>query len=383
MNRTVSLKLIPSPEQAIKLMDMSIVFAQACNAIVPFAKEHRCWNRVALHHLAYYSIRSSFPAMGSQMTCQAIHRVADAYRTLKSNGGIVKDKPVPEIHFGCASVNYDHRTYRIRENGISLFTKEGREVVSFVCGSHQKNLMASGEPKEGKLICRKKQWFFNLVLEFPDIDPIIEGGVMGVDVGENNIAATSSGKVFGGGKLRFDRDRFLAHRRRLQSNGSRAAKRKLRTISGRESRHVKHVNHEVSKAIIEEAKRFNIREIRMENLTHIRDHIKAGKRMRGRLHRWSFKQLQDFVDYKAKSSGISVVYVNPAYTSKTCSVCGEIGKRDKHCFSCSCGNRRHADVNASVNIASFADPIGSTRAAINQPLFAHPKVRGVAINSRL
>jgi len=162
----------------------------------------------------------------------------------------------------------------------------------------------------------------------------------------------------------------VAQRRRLQSNGSRASKRKLRAISGRESRRVEHVNHEVSKAIVNEARLHNMKEIRLEDLTHIRDRIKAGKRMRSRLHRWAFRQLQEFISYKAEDAGISVVYVNPAYTSQTCSKCGMIGKRVKHGFSCLCGNRRHSDVNAAVNIASFAEPIGTARAEVNRPYFA-------------
>ena len=384
MKRTISLKLMPSHAQAARLTALSDAFSQSCAVIVPFVQEHRCWNRVALHHLAYYSIRDRFPSLGSQMVCIAIKRVADAYKALKANEGIPMDKTVPALSFGRASVHFDHRTYTLRENSVSLFTLDGREAVPFVCGRHQSNLLACGKPKEAELLCRKGQWFFNLVLDIPDVAPVTEGGVMGVDVGENNLAATSSGKVFGGGKLRFDRDRYLAHRRRLQSNGSRAAKRKLRAISGRERRHVEHVNHEVSRAIIVEAQRLqHMREIRMEDLTHIRDRIKAGKRVRARLHRWAFRQLQVFVSYKAEAMGISVVYVNPAYTSQTCSVCGAIGKRERHRFSCSCGNRRHADVNASVNIAGFAEPIGPARAAVNQPVFAHRGLRGAVESSGL
>ncbi len=372
MKRTVSLKLLPSPVQAEQFATLAEAFARACNATVPFVQEHRCWNRVALHHLAYYSLRERFPELGSQMVCNAIHRVASAYKTLKANGGIAKEKPVPSLSFTRAAVHFDHRTYALRKNDtVSLFTLGGRAIVAFVCGKHQRNLLASGKAKEAELILRKRQWYLNLVLDLADVPPATEGGVLGVDVGENNLAATSSGKVFGGGKLRFARDRYLAHRRRLQSNGSRAAKRKLRAISGRERRHVKHVNHEVSKAIVQQAHTLHMREIRMEDLTHIRDHIRAGKRVRARLHRWAFRQLQEFIAYKAEALGISVAYVNPAYTSQTCSACGAIGKREKHRFSCSCGNRRHADVNASVNIAGFAEPIGSARAAVNQPVFAH------------
>lgn len=371
MKRTVSLKLLPTPEQSAKLAELSVAFAHACSAIVPLVVAHRCWNRVALHHLSYYALRAQFPAMGSQMACNAIHRVASAYKTLKANQGIAKDRPVPAIAFDRAAVHFDHRTYALRDGTVSLFTLSGREIVRFVCGKHQANLMTSGKPKGAELIGWKGRWFFHLVLELPEVAPVTYGGVLGVDVGENNLAATSRGKVFGGGKLRFERDRYLAHRRRLQSNGSRAAKRKLRALSGRERRHVEHVNHEVSKAITQEAQRLHMRAIRMEDLTHIRDRIKAGKRVRARLHRWAFRQLQDFVAYKAAALGISVGFVDPAYTSQTCAVCGALGKRDQHRFSCSCGNRRHADVNAAANIAGFAEPIGTARAVVNQSVFAH------------
>jgi IS605 OrfB family transposase len=62
----------------------------------------------------------------------------------------------------------------------------------------------------------------------------------------------------------------------------------------------------------------------MEDLTNICANIKAGKRVRTRMHRWAFRQLQDFVSYKAQGAGLSVAFVDPAYTSQTCSVCGEL-----------------------------------------------------------
>jgi IS605 OrfB family transposase len=378
-HRTISLKLLATAEQSAALSALTIEFSGACNSIVPMAMEQRCWNRVALHHLAYYLVRERFPALGSQMVCQAVHRVADAYRTLKANKKFDKDKPVPVITFHPTSVNFDKRTYSIKGNALSLFTLGGREHIPFVGGKHQFNLFANGQPKEARLVIKKGVWYFNLVLNLPDITPVT-GGTFGVDVGENNLAATSTGKVFGGGQLRHNRDKYLAHRRRLQANGSRAAKRKLRAISGREQRHVRHVNHETSKAIVTEAIRVGAGEIRMEDLTYIRARIKAGKRMKTRLHRWAFAQLQDFVAYKAQGAGLAVVYVDPAYTSQTCSVCGAIGKRVKHHFSCLCGNQRHSDVNASVNIADFANPIGLVRGAVNRPEFTH-RVRPDTVES--
>lgn len=144
---------------------------------------------------------------------------------------------------------------------------------------------------------------------------------MGVDVGENNLAAISSGKIFGGKIVRDRRDKFLARRRRLQSNGTQSAKQALCKASGKECRYVKHVNHEISKAIILEAKKREVSCIALEDLTNIRKNIKGNKRIRSRLHRWPFRQLQEMILYKAENVGIEVCYVEPAYTSQTCSNC--------------------------------------------------------------
>lgn len=339
--------------------------------MVPFVQEHRCWNRVALHHLVYYQVREKYPALGSQMVCQAIHRVADAYKALRANGGIPNDQPVPAITFTPSSVNFDRRTYSISGEYFTLFTPTGRAKVEFACGPHQKALLLSGIPKEGRLTTYKGIWYLNLVFDLPDPVPLQGDRAMGLDVGENNLVATSTGKVFGGGKLRHDRDRYLASRRRLQSNGSRASKRKLKAISGKERRHVRHVNHVTSKAIVAQALQAGATILRMEDLTHIRAHIKAGLRVRTRLHRWAFRQLQDFVQYKAEAVGLRVEFVEPAYTSQTCNVCGAIGKRVKHRFACSCGNLAHSDLNASRNIAKFAGLSNPARGVVSRPEFAH------------
>src|SRR5262249_33054318 len=160
-------------------------------------------------------------------------------------------------------------------------------------------------------------------------------------VGENNLAATSTGRIWGGGELRFERDQHLALRRRTQRNGSESARQLLRKVSGRERRHMRHVNHVASRQIVIEATSLGARAIAMEDLTRIRERIKAGTRVRARLHRWAFRQLQEFVAYKAAEFGIVTVFVNPAYSSKTCYQCGQIGLRVKHCFSCDCGRRAH------------------------------------------
>jgi len=233
-------------------------------------------------------------------------------------------------------------------------------------GPHQETYFSKGIPKEGELICRKGKWYFNLVLDFPDQAPKENTAILGVDLGENNIAAISSGKLFSGGKICYERDKFLAKRRVLQSNGSQSAKQLLKKISGKEGRRMKHVNHKISKWIIQEAIRLDAGILVLEDLKNIRQRIKAGKRLRMRLHRWSFAQLQTFIQYKAEAAGLNVSYVNPAYSSQECSSCGSLGVRKRHRFTCSCGNQQHSDLLASRNLCRFALLLSSSTCAVNR-----------------
>ena len=365
MLKTISLKLRTTPEQSVALSELRTAYSAACNSLVPIVVANRCWNRVALHNLAYADLRGN-TSLGSQMCCNAIFSVCKAYKSQKALRKIKKDS-VPEISFGKTSIHYDKRTYSFNVNLLSLNTLAGRIKVEWVNGKHQSYLLANGSPKEAELIFKNGNWFFNLVLEFPEVEPVKSETVLGVDVGENNLAATSTGKLFGGGELRHRRDKHLSFRSRLQSNGSQSARQALRQASGKEQRRVKHTNHEVSKAIVEEAKFLEVGKIILEDLTHIRDNIKGGKRIKTRLHRWAFRQLQTFVEYKAQAVGIAVEYVNPAYTSRTCSFCGSLGKRSKHLFTCECGFRAHADVNASRNLSRIGRSIELPRAEVDQP----------------
>ena len=331
------------PEQGQALLDLQEKFSSACNKVAEIGVREKKHNRIQLHHLTYYALRKDFPALGAQMCCNAIAKTAQALKALK--------RPMQVLFRKQGSVHFDKKTYSLKNGVLSLFTLNGRIRLQLTISPFHQKILEQGKPKEAELVRKGKRWFFNLVLDLPDPTPKPPGGVMGVDLGENVLAATSTGKLFGGGILRADRDQFLGHRQRLQSNGSQSAKQQLRYISGREKRNVRYVNHCVAKAIVQEAQRNDCSTIVMENLKNIRDRIKAGTKVRSRLHRWSFDQLRGFVEYKSEAYGIQMLYVSPAYTSKTCSCCHALGNRQKHRFSCSnCGSLQHSDLNASRNI---------------------------------
>ena len=361
----VKVKLSMTAKTDAILMKTHGLFRDACNCLVPFVcdnPEKENWNRYNLHHAAYYEVRAMVPELNAQYVCNAIRRVSAAYKAKFAKHPRKKNEPIQKIVFEKLSIHLDARTltYNKELTGASITTCEGRQNVDFVLADYQKKMLASGKIKESELVrCHNKHedfWSLNIVIEIPTnlaaVDKTItDKDVLGSDIGENVIAAVSSGKIWKAGKFKDDRDRYMALRARLQSNGSESAKQHLRKASGRESRHVTHVNHIVSKGIVEEAKKQGAKAIVLENLTDIRERIKAQLRVRARLHRWPFRELQEMIEYKALRAGICVIYVDPRYTSQTCCACQQIGKRQKHRFVCPhCGIRAHSDLNASRNL---------------------------------
>ena len=119
-------------------------------------------------------------------------------------------------------------------------------------------------------------------------------------------------------------------------------------------------NHRISRYIINLALKYNVKTIQMEDLTGFSE-----QQSESLLKNWSYYDLQNKITYKAQENGIEVIKVNPKYTSKRCSVCGNIHIDNRHCkenqadFTCKiCGHKENADINASKNIAiPFIDKI--------------------------
>ena len=133
MNQLLRITLNTTPEQFERLCVLQDEFARVCNALAPMVRDTCCWNRVALHHMAYKTLREQFPAMGSQMVCNAIYSVCRSSRlvyqhpTSPFNVARWGGKPLPLIRFDAACpVYFDRHTLSVKAGRLSMYTLDGR-----------------------------------------------------------------------------------------------------------------------------------------------------------------------------------------------------------------------------------------------------------------
>lgn len=133
MNQMLRIPLNASPAQLDSLRALQVAFGQVCNALAPLVQASRCWNRVTLHHLAYKKLRENFPAMGSQMVCNAIYSVSRTSRLVYQhpdspfNLGRLGEKALPLLRFtDTCPVYFDRHTLSVRDGHLSMYTLDGR-----------------------------------------------------------------------------------------------------------------------------------------------------------------------------------------------------------------------------------------------------------------
>ena len=220
--------------------------------------------------------------------------------------------------------------------------------------------------KESSLMFDKNNnLILNLTFDIPDKEAheIVPGRTLGVDLGIATPAYvclsdnTYIRSGFGSANDFFRiRQQMKSRRRSLYKSlslvkGGQGRKKKLQAINSlrdKERNFAKTYNHQLSHKIVKFAKDNKCEFINLEYLTKdgFEDAI---------LSSWSYYELQNMIEYKAEREGIKVRYVDPAYTSQTCSKCGHVDKENRPTqakFKCvNCGLELNADHNASINIA--------------------------------
>jgi IS605 OrfB family transposase len=182
--------------------------------------------------------------------------------------------------------------------------------------------------------------------------------VLGVDSGIRNPAVASDNRFVCNkqkGHWKAHEKRMLKHRTRLQSKGTKSAKRRLKTLSGRLRRFRIDCDRVLAKQLL--APLVPGDTIVLEDLTGLRERVgeksqkKASKAHRTQLGHWAYARRAQAITDRAELEGIYAERVDPRYTSQRCPACGERAKRRGARLVCPvCKLNLDADLAAARNI---------------------------------
>ena len=364
MKQVIVLKLDTTPPQHQTLLQTVEAFNRGCDYVAEVAFKKRMANKIALQPFVYGTLRADY-GLSSQMAVRCISKAVEAYK---------RDKNIQPTFAPHGAMIYDERIMSFQGvSHVSLLTLTGRELIPLRFGDYQATRI-DRRKGQADLILRDGVFYLYVTIDLPTPPPINPVGVLGIDLGITEIATDSEGNQYSGSVVKAVRQRVKEHRRHLQKRKTRSAYKRLQKTRRRQSRFVRDVNHIISKELVQRASLLS-KALGLEDLSGIRDRANGfGRQMRWLLGNWSFDQLKQFLVYKAEAAGISVVFVDPRNTSRTCSACGYCAKENRKSqskFLClSCGLDMNADSNAALNIQARAELSDSLSFRSNPALLA-------------
>lgn len=174
---TVRVRLQTTPEQTERLVQLQAEFARACNALAPMVQSTACWNRVALHHMAYRQLRQQFPGLGSQMACNVVYSVSRTCRlvyqspTSPFNLQRLAGQPLPLLEFSARSpVYFDRHTLSVKGGVASMYTLDGR--MRFRMQIDPEDEQRFHEQRLREIVLLRKGEHFDLLFTFGPADAL-------------------------------------------------------------------------------------------------------------------------------------------------------------------------------------------------------------------
>jgi putative transposase len=359
VRRTVPVKLDVSDADAELLHETFVEFRDAANYVVSHARDDSGnieTSKQRLHERTYHEV-SKQTEIQANLVQAARSRAADALKGVLARWSNGEYASLPT--FTADFAEYDKRSATFHDDYASLSTVDGRIEAEYILppetddspfGEYVRS--EDFETKGATLHHRDGAFYlhFRTTAEVDDPDPTEHPTVLGVDLGIENVAVTSTATFWSGGLLNHRREQYEQVRGDLQRTGTESAHRTIESIGDRESRWTGDFLHNLSKEMVEEAAEHGCSAIVFEDLTGIRSRMPGTKKF----HTWAFHELYEQVAYKAEARGIDTVQVNPAYTSQRCSKCGHTARNNRTSqadFCCQrCGYDVHADYNAAKNV---------------------------------
>ena len=202
---------------------------------------------------------------------------------------------------------------------------------------HEHSLRFKDWTRKKTIRLRKQDnnYFIDLIYEKDEPIKKNYGKTLGIDQGYKKLLSCSDGQILG-------QELFSLYQRISQKKqGSKAFKRLLIHRDNEINRICNTLNLDEVKILI------------IEDLKNLKYKSKLFHTVMNKVQRWSYPKTAIKLARLCEENGVSLLKVNPAYTSQTCSNCGTVDKasRNGEQFSCQhCGYLSDADLNASINI---------------------------------
>ena len=277
---------------------------------------------------------------------------------------------LPVLKKMCCYIN--NQNFRISDDCIGfpvmINGKSKRISVKTKMSERQKSIFSSSKLGTMRIVVKGHDQVAQIcpkyrrpVLVDGVVDAFSNDNVMGVDLGIKCPAVSycpdGSVKFYGNGrKNKYIRRHYNNLRKRFQKAKKPKAVVK---INNKEQRIMKDIDHKLSREIVNTAKAHDISVIKLERLQNIRFATRTSRKNNHSLHTWSFYRLATFIEYKAKLAGIKVEYVDPAYTSQICPICGSVHHANDRNYTCRCGFHTHRDLLGAINICNSTEYIGN------------------------
>jgi putative transposase len=360
VRRTVPVTLDVDSDDAALLEDTVDEFLWAAQYVVDYAfqGEYVTTSKGQLQDETYDDVCNQTP-LNTGLVQNARNKAAEACKSVVERWKQGKQASKPRM--ASPHIVYDHRTATFHDEYVSLATTDGRIEANYVLPAedsdtpHAEYLFSDEYETTGAELHRKHgEWQLHIHCkrevesDTPEQATTTHGTVLGVDLGVNNLAVTSTGTFWTGDEFDHWRREYEKRRSDLQEHGTRWAHENIQSVGRKEEGRFRQTLHRISNELIEEAREYGCSVIAFEDLTGIRERLGASWG-----HTWAFNRLYEYVEYKAVEYDIEVVQVDPENTSRRCSHCGftHPDNRESEAFECQkCGYENHADYNAAKNI---------------------------------
>jgi putative transposase len=216
-----------------------------------------------------------------------------------------------------------------------------------------------GTIKTVRIVLKAGKWYVCFTCEVPASEPLPKTGhVVGLDVGISALVTTSDGEqVANPNYYRAGQKRLRVLQRRLAraKKGGKNRRKKLLAVQ-RQHEHVASQRQDdlnkLAYALTQHYDGIAVEDLRITNMVRNK-HLSKSILDSG----WGY--FKERLTHKAASAGRELLFVDPAYTSKSCSTCGAILFRRQdgqhltlsdRWVECDCGLSMDRDHNAAVNI---------------------------------